>query len=66
MMLNSQSPVTSAEQRVTRFSKIRILETNAFECKLCTEMEIKKCNCKGNKMRKENSKNRKRCVYIYI
>lgn len=40
--------------------KIRILETNAFECSLCTKMEnyrIKMCNCKCSKMRKETSKN---------
>ena len=56
--LNSQSPVTSAEQTAARFGKIKILETKAFECSLCTEMEnyrIKMCKCKGKKMRKNKN-----------
>lgn len=67
--LNSQSSVTSAEQTVPSLGKVSVLETNAFECSLCTEMEnyrIKMCNCKGNKMRKETSKNRNIYKYIYI
>ena len=37
-----QAEMTSAEETAARFGKIRIPETNAFECSLCAETESNK------------------------